>query len=127
MTASNQAQLHVDKAREFLLAARIVLEHGHANAACSLAVTSGINAKDAICLISTGQSHKSDDHGRAVEELRRSGRVGHALAPTLSRLLSQKSKSQYASLTVSRSDADDAIRRATRLLTDAAECVRAGS
>lgn len=124
MTARREAELHLAKSREFLQAARIVLEHGLANAACSLAITSGINSKDVVCLMTTGVSLKSDDHARAVEELRRSGNEGGAMAPTLSRLLTKKSKSQYASQAVSRTDADEAIRRASRLHASAQECLR---
>jgi hypothetical protein len=124
MTARLEAELHLAKSREFLEAARIVLEHGLVNAACSLAIISGINSKDVVCVISTGASLKSDDHRRAVEELRRSGRVGGSMAPTLSRLLAQKSRSQYASRAINHTDAEDALRRAARLHASADDCLR---
>lgn len=83
MTARDDAAAHLAKAQEFLEAAKASLDLDLYNAAASNAVTAGINAKDAICLIITGVSKKSDDHPRAVEELRASGPHGADLAPTL--------------------------------------------
>jgi uncharacterized protein (UPF0332 family) len=39
VTAREAARAHLAKAEEYLEAARVVLEHEHYNAACSLAVT----------------------------------------------------------------------------------------
>lgn len=115
MTRKDEARPHLAKAREYLDAARTALEHGHHNAACSLSVTSGINAKDVICIVSVGSTDKSDRHDKAVDELRKSGPVGMAMAETLRKLLGAKSKSQYSAASVSRSDADAAIKRAERM------------
>ena len=62
MGVAQTAQLHLEKAGEFLAAARIDLAAGHVNAATSNAVIAGINAKDAVCLKLTGVTSKSDDH-----------------------------------------------------------------
>lgn len=124
MSRRDQARAHLDKAAEYLDAARVVLDHGFHNATCSLAVTSGINAKDAICLLSVGHSDKSDQHDAAIAELRKSGPVGAALAPTLDRLLSKKAKSQYSSISMTPSDAEDATKRAARLFDAATDLYR---
>lgn len=110
---------HLDKAEEFLDAARANLAAGHLNAATSNAVLAGINAKDAICLSLVGGSVKSRNHDDAVEELRRVGRLGRELAPTLQRLLQLKNTSQYTNVSVSARDAHDAVRWATRLVEGA--------
>lgn len=124
MSPREQARLHVAKAEEYWVAARTVWAEGHVNATCSLAVTSGINSKDAICLLTVGRTGKSDDHRTAVDELRKSGPQGAALAPTLGRLLSKKSISQYASASLTRRDAEEALSRAERLLKSAHEALR---
>ena len=94
MGALEESRQYLSKAREFLEAAQVNFDHGHFNAATSNAVTSGINAKDAICLKVTGRSGKSDDHNTAVDELSRSGPDGKSVAPNLRRLLALKPKAQ---------------------------------
>ena len=76
MSRSLQVRQHLNKADEFLAAARLGLDAGLANAAASNAVLSGINSKDAICLALTSRTSKSQNHLQAVEELRRAGRSG---------------------------------------------------
>ncbi len=82
LTALEEAQLHLAKAREFLDAAETSRDLGRYNAAASDAVISAINCKDAICLALTGRTGKSDNHAQAVDELKRSGPVGAELAST---------------------------------------------
>lgn len=123
MSALNEARVHLEKAREFLAAAHVNLEWKQFNAATSNAVISGINSKDAICLRLTGTTRKADGHNEAVAELKASGPVGAKLAPTLSRLLKLKTKSQYQSVSVAASDANKAIEWAARLLEGAEEAV----
>ena len=119
MTALDDARAHLAKAREFLDAGRLTLDLELFNAATSNAVVSGINSKDAICLRLTGTTHKTDQHIEAVAELKAAGPAGAALAPTLSRLLRLKTKSQYQSASISAVDAGKAIEWAARLLEDA--------
>lgn len=95
MSAPRDARLHLDKAEEFLEAAESNQGLGLFNAAASAAVTSGINSKDAVCLAAKGFTGKSDSHSDAVGELRQSGPVGAAIAPTFNRLLSVKARAQY--------------------------------
>jgi uncharacterized protein (UPF0332 family) len=56
VTALSEARAHLRKAKEFLTAAEFSLDLDLFNAATSNAVTSGINAKDAICLRLTGRA-----------------------------------------------------------------------
>ena len=90
MSTPRDAHLHLDKASEFLESAEVNHDLGLYNAAASAAVTSGINAKDAMCLATKGITGKSDSHSDAVGELRQSGPAGVAMAPTFNRLLGVK-------------------------------------
>lgn len=119
MSSYQHVLQHLAKAEEFLDAARANLVAGHLNAATSNAVLAGINAKDAICLVLVGVSVKSRNHNDAVEELRRVGRQGRELAPTLQRLLQLKNTSQYTNVSVSARDGHDSVRWATRLVEGA--------
>ncbi len=116
MTPFDQAHQHLSKAREFLEAAEANRDLELFNAATSDA--SAINSKDAICLTLTGRTNKSENHNEAVSELRRAGRAGAHLAPTLSRL-KLKTKSQYAPVSVTPSDTTRAVQWAQRLMTGA--------
>ena len=125
MTALSEARAHLEKAREFLDAAQTSLEFEQFNAATSNAVLSGINSKDAVCLTLSGRTRKADNHAEAVAELKAAGPTGASLAPTLSRLLKLKTKSQYQSVSIAISDARKALEWATRLLEGAEEAVSA--
>lgn len=124
MTAQEEARLHLSKAREFLDAAETSRDLGLDNAAASNAVISAINSKDAICFAVTGRNGKGDNHAEAVDELRRSGPAGADLASTLSRLLNIKTRSQYASRSVSTADATKAVEWAARMHVGAEGAVR---
>lgn len=123
MTARDAAHAHLAKAREYLEAAEVTRELSLYNAATSNAVTSGINAKDAICLKLTGRTNKADNHDEARAELRAAGPVGRTLEPTLARLLRLKSRAQYQQTSVTKSDAAKAVNWATCLFESAQEVV----
>lgn len=123
MTALSEARAHLRKAREFLEAAEIELDCDLFNAATSSAVTSGINAKDAICLALTGKTAKTDNHADAIAELRRAGTATKSLATTLGRLLKLKHKAQYQTVDVARADAVKAVGWATTLVEGATAVV----
>jgi len=118
------AKAHLSKAEEFLDAAQLLLEYGLVNAAVSSSVTSGINAKDAICLKTTGHTEKADNHQHAVKELKLSGPSASGLAQPLGRLLRLKAKSQYQAASVTESDARKAVEWARRLHEGALIIVR---
>lgn len=120
MTPIEVARGHLAKADEFLAEAEAALANGHSNVATSNAVIAGINAKDAICLLLVGVTSKAADHARAVPELRKAGKLGAELAPTLDRLLKSKTKSQYQSISIAMKDAEVAVRQAQRLTASAA-------
>ena len=126
MTALSDAREHLRKAKEFLEAAELNLDLDLFNAATSNAVTSGINAKDAICLALVGKTSKSEAHDQAVPELEAAGagsqqlaKSTKQLAATLGRLLRLKNKSQYQALSVARIDAVSAVKW-VQILVDAA-------
>lgn len=96
-------------ARELLESARDEYDFERYNAAVSLAVTSGINSKDAICLKTTRKTSKDENHNDAVRELKTSGRDGASLEATFRRLLALKPKSQYQTTPVSASNARNAV------------------
>jgi len=123
MSALSDARAHLRKAREFLDAAGLSFDCNLYNAATSSSVTSGINAKDAICLALTGTTAKSETHTDAVGELRAAGPATKSLATTLGRLLKLKNKSQYLTLDVARADAAKAVAWATTLVEGATEIV----
>jgi hypothetical protein len=123
MTALDDARVHLSKAREFLEAAQVNQDGGLYNAATSDAVISAINSKDAICLALTGRTNKSDNHADAVPELKRAGRAGADLSPTLNRLLKLKTKSQYAPVSISPASASNAVNWAQRMLSGAQDVV----
>ena len=109
------AKDHLAKAKEFLEAAQVNNEYELFSAAVSNAVTSGINSKDAICLKLTGRTGRADDHTAAAAELKASGPVGAALAPTLRRLLGLKPKAQYQAKKMTGRESASAVSWAQRL------------
>ena len=122
MSAIHEARLHLAKSAEFLGAAQASLDAGFFNAATSDAVLAGINAKDAICLKLTGRTRKTENHNDAVDDLSRAGRAAADLAPTMSRLIKLKSRSQYQSASVAQQDARSAVEWAQRMC-DAAKAI----
>lgn len=123
MSALQDGKVHLAKAQEFLAAAEMNQDVDMHNAATSNAVISGINSKDAICLGLVGRTGKGDDHKEAVMELKRAGRAGAELAPTLSRLLNLKTKSQYSPIAMAAADVAKAVQWAQRLLAGAEDTV----
>ena len=114
-----EAVAHVGKAQEFLDAAEMAADVGWHNAAAANAVTAGINAKDAICLLLAGRTTAADDHRAAVAELRALGRAAGDAAIALDRLLGVKDRAQYDRRDVSEADAKAALRRARTLVETA--------
>ena len=119
MTPLEAARGHLAKAEEFLDEAQSALDAGHPSVAVSNAVIAGINSKDAMCLALVGKTSKSDDHRQAVPELRKAGKAGAELAPTLDRLLKPKTRAQYQSLPMAQKDAEVAVRNAGQLVAGA--------
>lgn len=119
MNPLEAARGHLAKAEEFLSEAESALRSVHLSVATFNAVIAGINAKDAICLTLVGKTSRSDDHRQAVPELRKAGKAGAELAPTLDRLLKLQTRTQYQSLSVEQKDAETAVRQAGQLVAGA--------
>lgn len=124
MSARAVAEGHLIKAKSFLEAAQTDLEFELYDPSTSNAVVAGINAKDVICLMLTGESKKTESHNTAVSELRTAGQAGADQVNNFQRLLRLKARSQYQSVAVSSGDAEKAIEWARRLV-DAAQGVLA--
>lgn len=121
-TPLQDAKAHLLKAEEFLAAAESEVSAERYSAATSNAVVSGINSKDAMCLKLTGVTGKGEDHRSAVPELKRAGETAAALAPTLGRLLTLKTRAQYQTVSMTKKDAESAVRWASQMY-EAAEGV----
>jgi uncharacterized protein (UPF0332 family) len=124
MDSAATARAHLVKAKEFLQAARLSHEAELFNAACSAAVSAGINAKDAICLRFTGTCGKTENHAQAIAELKRSGPVVRDLAENFARLLRLKPMAQYFAQSLSSGKSASSISWAERLVAAAGDCLR---
>ena len=123
MGALEEAHAHLRKAEQFLTAAEVNQHLALFDAATSNAVSSGIDAKDAICLKLTGRTNKADRHEDAVKELKAAGTKAAALAQTFERLLALKKKSQYQAAATTGAAATKAVERAHRMYDGAKEIV----
>ena len=121
----NQVQVRsfLGKAEEFLTAARESLDAGHALAATSLAVHTGISAGDAICGARTGQRAAGADHGQAVALLGQAGREGKDAARLLTRLMPLKNRAEYEPQDVPKASAARAVDQAERIVQIARQVV----
>lgn len=118
-----KARTHLRMARQYLDAATQVVEAERHSPAVSLAITSGINAKDSICLTRTGKTGKTENHSAAVKELSAAlGPAGKREVAALRELMGQKNPAQYDAARLGPKDSTAAIRRAHMLVT-AAESV----
>ena len=90
-----QARSYLAKAEEYLAAAENELEAKRRIAATSLAIHAAINAADAVCGVRLGKRAVGQDHGRAGELLKESGRDGTDLEKDLHWLLPMKTKAEY--------------------------------
>jgi uncharacterized protein (UPF0332 family) len=116
---SSEAKIHLELADSFLAVAKTALDDGHFNVAATLAVNSAIHSKDAICLVFHKYSKRSPDHQVARRELRAIPNIGNELEMTFSRILAVKNTSEYASVIIGPSKAQDAVKRATSLVETA--------
>lgn len=103
-----------EKAEEFLLLCELALDMGAYNAAVSLAVSASIQASDVLQLLAGMQPQRGTDHSATVPRLRSA--AGDAAAQQLRFVLGLKSKAQYDSQLMSKTEAEEALKRATRLV-----------
>jgi uncharacterized protein (UPF0332 family) len=123
VSPSTQARAHLDKAEQFLESAQADLAALRHDAATSAAVTSGINAADAVCLVLTGEAHRTQDHSDAIKRLKNAGGSATPLVRTLTRLLTYKNQSQSQTSPMSPAKARNAVCWAERLVVAAREIV----
>jgi len=108
-------RLKLAKATEFLEVAEVALAFERYDAAVSLAVSAGVNFADAHCLKTIGRYHNGQDHEGALVLLQKSGLTGVSIGRHLKRILSVKNKAQYASVRCTRTDAEQCLKRASRI------------
>jgi hypothetical protein len=122
-TSDARARLRIAEA--YLEVSKFVLDEQEPSAfltvAAGLAVLAGIAASDTICGLKLGVVHRGESHHEAPELLTRAVPDGKALASALTRLLDVKDASYYGVVTIAKSDAALAVRRATRLVMRARE------
>jgi hypothetical protein len=111
-----QARAYVSKAEEYLSAATAELEARRPIAATSLAIHAGISAADAVTGMRLGQRAAGRDHDEALVLLRTAGPDGITAAKALARLLPMKTRAEYESDDIPRSDASKAVERASRIV-----------
>ena len=109
-----QARSYLAKAEEYLAAAENELAEERGIAATSLAVHAAINAADAVCGVRLGKRAAGQDHDRAGELLKESGRDGAELNKDLRRLLPMKTKAEYDPDNIPLPAASKAVGRAQR-------------
>lgn len=108
----------VDKADQFLQAAKTEIQLGRVDVATSNAVNAGILAADATCAIE--KQLRSTKHTEAAALLASIPREGRALSAQLSRLLAYETKAQYSNTeSISPADAQKAVVGAERLVEKA--------
>ena len=118
-----QARSYLFKAEEYLAAAENELEAERGIAATSLAIHAAINAADAVCGVRLGKRAAGQDHDRAGELLKESGRDGAELEKDLGRLLPMKTKAEYDPGNFPLSAASRAVGRAQRCVAVARRVV----
>jgi hypothetical protein len=101
--------------------AEVALDGECYDAAVSLAVSSGVNSSDALCVARLGRVPSGQDHNDTVRLMRKSCLDQASIF--LGRLLAVKSKAQYSIARCTRTDAEAAVKRAERML----ETVRTSS
>jgi hypothetical protein len=124
----NEARQRMDRAREFLEVAELVVDEKdrdaspvYASAAASLAVLAGIAASDAACCKALQERSRSQNHRDAERLLAQITPGGKAAAGDLRELLNLKDKAQYGFLAMSVPEVRKVVRRANKLIDFAAE------
>lgn len=120
------ARTRLKTARMYITAAELIVDEAAGEAATVAtgnAVLAGIAAADAICAVASGERYRGPDHRAAADHLERvTG--DKALGRTLRELVDLKDAGHYGVSNVSRTNARQALRRATRLIEEAKARVR---
>jgi hypothetical protein len=104
----------IQKSEQFQVMAEVAVDLKAYDAACSLAVSAGINASDAAIMQGGSPRPAGSDHSSAVSLLRRI--AGNSTAQQLSGLLRVKNRAQYDVTRCTMADATEAVKRSGRLL-----------
>ncbi len=125
---ASQAQQRMERAREFLEVAELVVDEKdqdaspvYASSAASLAILAGIAASDAVCCKALQERSRSQSHRDAEQLLVQITPGGKKAAEDLRELLNLKDKAQYGFLKMSVPEVRKVMRRANRLLDFGAE------
>lgn len=125
---ANQAKQRMERAREFLEVAELVVDEKdrdasvvYASSAASLAVLAGIAASDAACCGVLRERSRSENHRDAEQLLAQITPGGKRAAGDLRELLNLKDKAQYGFLKMSVPEVRKVMRRANRLVEFATE------
>ena len=128
---ANQAKQRIERAREFLEVAELVVDEKdrdaspvYASSAAALAVLAAIAASDAACCRALQERSRSEDHRDAEQLLVQITPGGDKAARDLAELLNLKDKAQYGFLRMSVPEVRKVMRRAKRLVDFAAEVLR---
>lgn len=128
---SRQAEQRLQRAREFLEVAELVVDEKdddasivYASSAAALAVLAGIAASDAACCKALQERSRSENHRDAEQLLVQIIPGGKKAASDLREMLNLKDKAQYGFLKMSVPEVRKVMRRASRLVEFAAEVLR---
>lgn len=124
---TNEAKQRMDRAREFLEVAELVVDEKdkdasfvYASSAASLAILAGIAASDAACCKVLQERSRSENHRDAEQLLAQINPGGKEAARDLRELLNLKDKAQYGFLRMSVPEVRKVMRRARGLAEFAA-------
>ena len=120
--------MHLDKAREFLTSAMAARDGEMDDAAMLGAIHAGICASDAFTVAMGGVRSTDPDHMRAADLIEEVGGRGvRTHARQLRQLIAGKSLVEYTSRRATAREATDAIKRAERLVSWAADVLDAAN
>ena len=116
---------YLRKAGEFYASMVDAYSRSHYTAACSCAVHCVISSIDAVCVSQLGERSKGQSHDEAIRLLSRAGPPGLPEKIRQVRdVLSLKSRVEYGSDDTSKSQAELAVKQATRVYNWAKELAR---
>lgn len=115
------ARARLKEAHLYLSAAELLDSGGAAEnkVAGSNAILAGIAAADAICGLVLGERSAGEDHGQAINLLKRATHPSTKAANSLTRLLTQKTPVQYGADAISANDAANLIKWARDIVHEA--------
>jgi hypothetical protein len=118
----SEAQAYLDKAQEFLRAARDSLDLSNNTAAVGNAVHAGIAAADALSAARTRTVWRGE-HAQAAAHVEAAGEEGKQAARHLRRLLPMKTRAEYDPTPMRAADARTAVQAAERVVVLAVQAL----